>query len=104
MVFELGEHGRNFRRVLARFFLWQVEDIRARERREARVDPLRHLRPHKEQGGIILPMTQRIFDRCPRLVDPAEPMQSPSRDGRRLPGARTCEGGVKRPYKTVPPL
>jgi hypothetical protein len=56
MMFEPGEHGRNFHRILARFLLLQVEDVGTGERRKARVEPLRRFGPHKEQGGIIIQM------------------------------------------------
>ncbi|MGA2493178.1 MAG: hypothetical protein ABSF67_09535 [Roseiarcus sp.] len=92
---EPAERGGDLRRVLARVLFRQIENVRPGERGEARVERGRRVGAHEQQRRMLALMPQRVFDRQPRLADPAQPMQRPP-DDRRRPARVGRQGLVQR--------
>ena len=85
------QRGLDLDRVLRRLLLRQIENLDARERGQARVQFRRIAGAHEQHRRVLRLAPQRIFDREPRLADPAEPMQRPAEH------RRTLCGGERRP-------
>ena len=92
---EPAERGGDLRRVLARVLLRQIENVRPGERGEARIERRRRIGAQKQQRRMLALVLQRVFDRQPRLADPAQPMQRPP-DDRGSPARIRVQGFVQR--------
>ena len=80
MVLEPAERGGDLHRVLARVFFRQIENVRPGRRRQARVERRRRVGAQEQKRRMLALMLQGVFDRQPRLADPAQPMQRPPND------------------------
>ena len=67
-----AQDGGDLGRVVARLFLWQVENFEGRQRRQTRVERGAVARADEQKRRIGRLARPRIFDREPRLADPPE--------------------------------
>jgi hypothetical protein len=69
---EPAQDGGDLGRVVARLFLWQVENLEGRQARHTRVERGAVARADEQKRRIDRFPRPRIFDREPRLADPPE--------------------------------